>query len=124
MLRRKEFILGAGLDRLSIAFINHGRGEGVDARLSIDALPKTLVPSLRIEWPVAVGDAPLLTSYPLKDRCCYWEFYEPDFKMPEGVVAGEATVTVFFDGGDFPFELQTNRVKIPVVAKPSDQAAQ
>ncbi|HEY1600088.1 MAG TPA: hypothetical protein VGG64_10825 [Pirellulales bacterium] len=123
MLRRKEFVIGAGLDRLSVAFINRDGGEGATARLSIDALPKALIPNLRIEWPVAGSDSPLQISYPLKDRCCYWEFYEPNFKMPTGVVVGEATVTVSIDGGDFPFELRTNQVKVPVVASPSERSA-
>jgi hypothetical protein len=117
MLRRKEFVIGAGLDRLSLGFINHGRGEGADSRLSIDALPKTLVPTLRIDWPVADGAPSLQASYPLKDRCCYWEFYEPNFKMPENVVAGDATITVSFEGGDFPFELVTDQINVPVLAK-------
>ncbi len=122
LLRRKEFIIGASSNRLSLAFINHGRGEGAMSRLSIDALPKTIIPILRIDWPVADGTPSLQTSYPLKDRCCYWEFYEPNFRIPKGVVAGEATVTVSFKGGDCPFELTIEQIKVPVLAEGSDTA--
>ena len=115
--------MGAGLQRLSLAFINHGGGEGATSRLSIAAPPKTLVPKLRIDWPVADGDPPLQTSYLLRDRCCYWHFYEPDFKMPESAVAGNATITVSFEGEGFPFELVTDQIVIPVVARDSDTAA-
>ena len=43
-LRFKEFVLGSTLDRLSIAFVNEGSGEGATSRLSIEAYPNTWFP--------------------------------------------------------------------------------
>ncbi len=110
MLRFKEkaFVVGPGFRRLSLAFVNPGGGEGALSRLSIDALPPTTIPVLTIDWPVAAGAPPVRKSYPLVERCCYWEFYELDFKVPSSAVPGTATVTVSFDGGTLPFNL-TNR---------------
>lgn len=116
IMRRKEFVMGERSARLSVGFMNNGLGEGATSRLSIDALPKTLVPKLQIDWPVAAGSPPLRTSHLLKERCCYWEFYELHFETPENAVAGDAKITVSFEGGDCPFQLSTNQVIVPVLA--------
>ncbi len=119
MLRFKEFAIGAGPRRLSIAFINPGRGEGATSRLSIDALPVTTIPEVRINWPVAQGAVPLSTTTQLVKRCCYWEFYDETFKVPAGAIEGTATVSVSFQDGEFPFELVSNELKVPVRSKVS-----
>ena len=123
-LRTKEFVIGAGATRLSIAFMNPGRGEGATSRLSIYALPPTAMPIVRIDWPVPDGAASLQTSHTLMQRCCYWEFYDPDFKVPPGVVPGTATATVSLPEGVFPFELTTNQIEFSIRAKVSVTAAQ
>jgi hypothetical protein len=82
--------------------------------LSIDALPSWASPKIRIDWPVSAGSPPLQTSISLSQRCCYWEFYDPAFQVPQGAVAGMATVTVSLPEGVFPFELATDRLEVPV----------
>jgi hypothetical protein len=124
LLGQKELVIGAGVDRLNMAFMNRGRGAGAVSYLSIDALPKAVVPKLRIDWPVADGAPSVQTSEALQERCCYWAFYEPNFTVPEGVAAGDATVTVSFEGGEFPFGLTTNQVRVPVIAKPAERPAE
>ena len=117
ILRRQEFVVGSGTDRLSLSFVNPGHGDGATSRLSIEALPSAITPRLTIEWPVAQGAAPLAKSYPLPERCCYWEFYEPNFRVPAEAVAGEAKLTVSFDGGWFPVALTTHLLTVPVVSR-------
>jgi len=117
ILRRAEFVVGSGTDRLSLSFVNPGRGDGATSRFSIDALPASITPRLTVEWPVAPGTPPLVKSYPLPERCCYWEFYEPIFRVPREAVAGEARLTVSFNGGDFPVALTTPEFTVPVVDK-------
>jgi hypothetical protein len=116
LLRRKEFTLGESQQRLSLGFFGAGSEPGAESRLSIDALPRSVVPRLKIEWPTAGGAAPLQTSYDLTERCCYWEFYLTDFEMPKGVVAGKALVSVEITGGSLPVELTTREMVVQVVA--------
>ena len=116
MLRRTEFTLGETEQRLSLCFVNPGSGEGAVSRLSIEALPLSVVPELTIEWPTAGGRAPLRTSHPLIRRCCYWEFYTTEFAVPKGVVAGQAKVSVEFPLGATPIELTTREMVVPIVA--------
>jgi hypothetical protein len=116
LLRRKEFTIGEKQDRLSLCLLNPGSGLGAESRLSIDALPRSLVPRLNIEWPTSSGSAPLRNSYPLIQRCCYWEFYTTDFELPRGVVAGKAKVSVDVLSFTVPIELTTTDMIVPVVA--------
>ena len=118
LLRRKEFTIGEKGQRLSLCFINPGSGPGAESRLSIDALPSSVVPILNIEWPTAGGSVPLRTSYPLTQRCCYWEFYTTDFEVPRGVVAGKAKVSVDLPAFTMPIELTTTEMVETVVAPP------
>jgi hypothetical protein len=120
VLRRKEFTLGESQQRLSLCFVNPGSGEGAVSRLSIDALPRFVVPELTIEWPTAGGRVPLRTSHPLTQRCCYWEFYTTEFEVPRGVVAGKAKVSVDLPAGATPIELTTTEMVVPVVALPHE----
>jgi hypothetical protein len=118
LLRRKEFTIGETQQRLSLCFVNPGSGAGAESRLSIDALPRLLVPGLTIEWPTGGGGAPLRTSHVLTQRCCYWEFYTTEFEVPRGVVAGKAKVFVGLIAGAMPIELTTTEMGMPVVARP------
>ena len=116
LLRRREFTIGETQQRLSLCFLNPGSGAGAESRLSIEALPRFVVPELNIEWPTAGGGAPLRTSYELTQRCCYWEFYTPEFEVPKGVVAGKAKISVDFSTGAMLIELTTTEMVVPVVA--------
>ena len=120
LLRRKDFTLGETQQRLSLCFINPGSSAGAVSRLSIDALARSAVPELNIEWPIAGGGAPLRTSYELTQRCCYWEFYTTAFEVPKGVVAGKAKVSVDLNAGAMPIELTTTEMVVPVVAQSSE----
>jgi hypothetical protein len=120
LLRRKEFTLGETQQRLSLCFINPGSGPGAESRLSIDALPRMVVPELNIEWPTAGGGAPLRTTYELTQRCCYWEFYSTEFDVPKGAVAGKAKVSVDLNAGAMFIELTTTEMAVPVVALPQE----
>jgi hypothetical protein len=123
LLRRKEFTIGETQQRLSLCFLNPGSALGAESRLSIDALPRFLVPELHIEWPTAGGGAPLRTSYELTQRCCYWEFYTTEFDLPKGVVAGTAKVSVDLMPGVLPIELTTTEMAVPVVAPNESNSA-
>lgn len=116
LLRRSEFTIGEKGQRLSLCLINPGSGPGAESRLSIDALPRFVVPTLHIEWPTAGGGAPVQTSHELIERCCYWEFYTSVFDLPKGVVAGKAKVSVDFIAGALPSTLTTTQMVVPVVA--------
>jgi hypothetical protein len=118
LLRRDEFTIGERGERLSLCFFNPGSGPGAVSRLSIEALPKTVVPVLNIEWPTAAGRAPLRTSHKLTERCCYWEFYTTQFEVPRGVVAGNAKVSVNLPASATAIELTTTEMVMPVVAQP------
>jgi hypothetical protein len=117
LLRAKEFVIGPGQRRLSIAFVNPGSGPGAESLLSIEALPKYLTPKLNIEWPTAPGKTPVRTTHVLTERCCYWEFYTTTFEMPDGVTVGTAKVFVDFPESLVPIQLTTTEFKAPVVAK-------
>ncbi len=116
MLRFKTFEVGSGVRRLSMAFSNRSGGDGAVTMLAYEALQESTVPMLEIDWPVADGAPPLVEDYPLIERCCYWEFYESSFRVPEEAVPGTATVTVSFSDGAFPFPLTTNQIEVSVVA--------
>jgi hypothetical protein len=120
LLRSKEFAIGPGARRLSLGFMNPGSGPGAESRLSIEALPAYLVPTLNIEWPTARGSQPLRTSHKLTERCCYWEFYTTAFEVPAGAVAGKAKVSL--DLPAIPIVLTTTEFEVPVVAEASDPA--
>jgi hypothetical protein len=120
MLRYKEFTVGSGSRRLSVAFTNPGSDAGAVSRLSIDALAANVVPKLNIEWPTAGGGPPLQTSHGLFERCCYWEFYTTVFKVPPDVAVGVAKVSVELPAGAMPIALTTTEIDVPVVAKPKN----
>ena len=84
------------------------------SRLSMYALPASTVPRVKIQWPVAAAAPALATLHNPTQRCCYWEYYNSDFKVPQTAVAGTATVTVDFPDTDIPFELKTNQIEVPV----------
>ena len=115
ILRRKVFTVGETGSRLSLCFINPGSGDGTTSRLSIDALPKSVVPKLIIEWPTADGEPPRRTSHELVLRCCYWEFYS-GLSIPKEVVPGEAKVSVVLPADQALIDLTTTDITIPVVA--------
>lgn len=115
-LRGQMFVLGSANQRLSIAFINPGRSMAEHARLSIDAVPESVVPVAEIDWPVNPGEASLRTSHTLRERCCYWEFYDSHFHVPNGVAPGMAKVTVSIPDAVLPFEFSRDTVEIPVHA--------
>jgi hypothetical protein len=120
----KEMVLGSTPDRLGLAFINRTAGQGTTTYLSIDALPKSVIPEVQIDWPVADGAPALRTFERLTERCCYWQFYKDGFKVPEGVVEGTAVLTVSVPKGDFPLALASNEFKLPIRAskpKPAEQ---
>jgi hypothetical protein len=117
LLREKVFTLGPGRRRLSLAFMNAGSGPGTESRVSIEALPRNLVPKLSIEWPTAAGAPPLRTSHELTERCCYWEFYTTAFEAPREAVVGNAKVSVHLPATETPIVLQTTEFEVPVVAE-------
>lgn len=119
MLREKEFVIGSGQRRLSMAFTNPGSGRGAVSRLSIDALPAHVIPRLVIEWPTVDKGRSLRTSHDLIDRCCYWEFYTTEFEVPDGICVGTAQVSVQFPDFEFPLELTTTMIEVAVVATAS-----
>jgi hypothetical protein len=114
LLRLEGRPIGPTNTRLSVAFINPGRGEGAKTRLSIDALPPEVVPEVRVEWPVAPDAHPLRTTHRLASRCCYWEFYDMTFKAPAAAVSGKAKVTVVLPKGAMPYELETDTIQVDV----------
>jgi hypothetical protein len=117
LLRRDVFTIGESKERLSLCFFNPGSGPGAVSRLSIEALPRAVVPVLNIEWPTAAGRAPLRTSHKLTERCCYWEFYTTQFAVPNGAVAGNAKVSVVLPDRAATIELTTTEMVMAVVAQ-------
>lgn len=115
LLRRKVFTIGESGQRLSICFINPGSGPGAESRLSIDAVPRSAIVELNIDWPVAKGSAPIRTTYDLDHRCCYWEFYSTEFAPPKGIVPGKARVSVDLLGF-MPMDVTTTELEERVVA--------
>lgn len=118
LMRRKDFVIGVEKERLSFGFMNSGSGPGAESRLSIEALPRFLVPKVDIEWPTTSG-TPLHTTHLLSERCCYWEYYMTEFDLPRGIAPGTAKVTVELPAGPVPIELTTNQITVRVVAKSS-----
>lgn len=121
LLRAKEFTIRSGHQSLSLGFMNPGSGAGAESRLSIEALPRHLVPTLTIEWPTAGGGPPLRTHHELTERCCYWEFYSTAFEVPNGAMVGKAKVFVALPAAATPIVLTTTEFEVPVVA-PSDES--
>jgi hypothetical protein len=116
MLRFKEFTLGSGLRRLSVAFSNPGLGNAATSLLSIDAPAADVLPVLHIEWPSANSGPPLRTTHRLDQRCCYWEFYTTDFEVPAEATVGTAMVSIELPEGAIPLPLTTTELEVPVVA--------
>jgi hypothetical protein len=112
-----SFVLGSKLDELDIGFSNDGLGKGATSYLSTEALPEDVVPKVEINWPVAPGAAPIHTTEQLTKRCCYWNYYTKDFRIPSGVVAGEAVLTISLPNGEMPFPLASKEFKVKVGAK-------
>jgi len=115
MLRGKEFVIGSGKRRLSLAFTNPGSQVGAVSRLSIDAVPSHIIPRLVIKWPTDTDSRAIETSHNLVDRCCYWEFYTTDFEVPDGIATGIAQVSVQFPDYELPIALTTTQIEVPVV---------
>lgn len=115
MLREKEFVIGSGKRRLSLAFTNPGSHAGAVSLLSIDAVPSLITPKLVIKWPTASDSRSLETTHSLVDRCCYWEFYTTDFEVPDGLTTGTAQVSVKFADYELPIALTTSQIEVPVV---------
>ncbi len=116
LLREKEFVVDSGVRRLSVALITPGVGDAGPARLSEDAIPISTPIYVRIEWPVGIGSPPLVTTHKLGEHCCYWEYYDSEFCVPQGkgIIEGTATVTIDLPGGKFPLPLRTNKMEVPV----------
>jgi len=117
LLREQVFTLGPGRRRLSLAFMNAGSGPGAQSRVSIEALPRNLVPKLSIEWPTATGVQPLRTSHELTERCCYWEFYTTAFETPREAIVGKAKVSVHLPATETQIVLEATEFEVPVVAE-------
>jgi hypothetical protein len=115
MLREKEFVIGSGRRRLSLAFMNPGSESGAVSRLSIDAIPSHIIPRLIIKWPTDTDSRSLETSHDLADRCCYWEFYTTDFEVPDGIATGTAQMSIHFPEYELPIALTTTQIEVPVV---------
>jgi len=115
-LSGKQFILGSTPEQLDTAFIKDGSGKGARSYLSIDAMPKDVVPEVHIDWPVSPSAAPVRTVERLTERCCYWNYYKKGFQIPEGIVEGEAVLTFVIPDGAMPLELATNKITVPVRA--------
>jgi hypothetical protein len=124
LLRTKEFTVGLRDQRLSVGFMNPGSGPGAESRLSIDALPVSVVPKLEIEWPVVDGGAPLRTSHTLPERCCYWEFYTTKFTVPKGVGPGKAKVRLELATEPKLIKLTTTEFELPVLAPTAEPQAE
>jgi len=116
LLRNKDFVINAGIDRLSVCFMTPGHGEAGPTRLGETVLPVLPPMRVRIEWPVAAGSPALVTTHELTEHCCYWEYYNSEFRVPQdkGVVEGMAKVTVELPKGQFPLPLRTNRIDVQV----------
>jgi hypothetical protein len=116
LLREKEFVVDSGIRRLSVCLITPGLGDAGPARLSEYAIPLSTPIHVRIDWPVSPGSPPLTTTHKLEKHCCYWEYYDSNFRVPQnkGIIAGTATVTIDLPNGKFPLPLRTNKIEVPV----------
>jgi hypothetical protein len=120
LLIHQDFVIGrkeSDPRELAINFINSGSGKGAESRLSIESLAGA-VPVVQIDWPVPAGAPVIQTTNRLTHRCCYWCYYETTFKIPEGVVAGTATVKVTLDGFA-KLDFSTCELKVPVRDQPA-----
>jgi hypothetical protein len=122
LLRFKELPIHAKGKRLNIGFFNLGRGKSADSRLDIFALPKDAKLTVDIDWPVEPGSTAVKTSVELAERCCYWEFFNPDFGTPDEIAPGIAHAKLSITNATFPLELVSDRFEFPVVA-PSEASA-
>lgn len=126
LLRNKDFFINAGVGRLSVCFMTPGHGEAGPTRLGETVIPVSPPMRVRIEWPVAAGSPALVTTHELNEHCCYWEYYNSNFRVPQnqGVVEGTAKVTVELPKGEFPLPLRTNKIDLQVrLTAPSDSSA-
>lgn len=126
LLREKEFTIDSGVRRLSVCLMTPGLGDAGPTRLSEYAIPTTTPIHVRIEWPVAAGSPPLVTTHKLGEHCCYWEYYDSNFRVPQdkGIVEGTATVTIDLPEGKFPLPLRTNKIEVRVrLTEPADSPA-
>ena len=116
LIREKEFIVDSGVRRLSVCLITPGLGDAGPTRLSEYVIPLSTPIQVRIEWPVAPGSPPLVTTHKLGEHCCYWEYYDSNFRVPQGkgIVEGTATVTIDLPDGEFPLPLRTNKQEVRV----------
>ena len=126
LLREKEFVVDSGVRRLSVCLITPGVGNAGPARLSEYAIPISTPIHVHIEWPVAIGSPPLVTSHKLGKHCCYWEYYDSEFRVPQGkgIIDGIAAVTIELSNGEFPLPLRTNKMEVRVrVTEPAATSA-
>lgn len=125
MLREKEFVVDSGVRRLSVCLATPGVGDASPARLSEYAIPISTPIRVRIDWPVAPGSPPLTTTHTLNKHCCYWEYYDSNFRVPQGkgIVEGTANVTIDLPGGRFPLPLRTNKIEVQVTMTDSREPA-
>jgi hypothetical protein len=123
MLRYREFTIGSGSRRLSVAFVNAGLGDAAKSLLSIEAPAADIMPILHIRWPTSSQNSPLQTTHRLNQRCCYWEFYTTEFEVPAEAAVGTATVTIELPEGALPLPLTTSEIEVPVVAGPAHTSA-
>jgi hypothetical protein len=116
LLREKEFVVDSGVHRLSICLITPGVGDAGPARLSEYAIPISTPIHVHIEWPVALASPTLVTTHKLDKHCCYWEYYDSEFRVPlgKGIIEGTATVTIDLPEGKFPLPLRTNKIEVRV----------
>jgi hypothetical protein len=121
LLRGEEFVIGGAPQRLSLGFFHAGSTDGAESRLSIDALPQEITPRLRIEWPAAAGAAPHTVTETLGKRCCYWEFYNDEFRIPANISPGKAKVYVEWSTGASPLELTRAEFEVPVVVTAAEK---
>lgn len=127
LIREKEFVVDSGVRRLSVCLLTPGLGDAGPARLSEFAIPTSTPIHVRIEWPVGPGSPPLVTTHVLGEHCCYWEYYNSKFRIPQGkgIVEGTATVTIDLPDGKFPLPLRTNKMEVRVrMTEPADIRAE
>ena len=116
LLREKEFVVDSEVRRLSLCLITPGVGDAGPARLGEYAIPISTPIYVRIEWPVGIASPPLVTTHKLGEHCCYWEYYDSGFCVPQGkgIIEGTATVTIDLPDGKFPLPLRTNKIEVRV----------
>ena len=126
LLRGQDFDIGQSR-RLSVCFVNRAKPfnghaaadaePATIARIGELAIPATTTITVAIDWPVRDGQPPKRTMHRLDRHCCYWEYYAEDFRVPDDIAPGEATLTLSFDPADsVPFPLATDTLTAPVHA--------